>query len=127
VIPAIVNDAVVLAGSEQPAPASVIVTVLPLVAPVAVQLVNPPVSAIVGVAGIEIPLLVLSATVIVLPATSAPLAEALNPAVQVAIDAAVAGDAAKVTFVTAEKIVTPLAGFAATVSSEVLTLKSALG
>ena len=51
-IPAIVNVPVVFFARPHDAPASVTVTVVPVVEPVAVQLVKPAVSAIVGVAGI---------------------------------------------------------------------------
>lgn len=78
--PLIVRDAAVEAGREQEAPARVIVTVWALAVAVAVQLVKPEFSTIVGVAGTVKP--ELRATLIVLPAESAPLALEVKPTVQ---------------------------------------------
>jgi len=66
------------------APASVTVTTLLEVEPVAVQLVKPELSTIVGVAGIA--KLELSVTEIVSPAAIAPLALVVNVSVQFAVE-----------------------------------------
>jgi len=66
------------------APASVTVTTLLDVDPVAVQLVNPELRTIVGVAGIV--KLELKVSVIVSPAAIAPLAEVVNVSVQLAAE-----------------------------------------
>src|SRR4051812_45858812 len=75
-----VRDAVALFASEHEAPASVIVTVEADPTAVAVQLLNPTPSVIVGFAGTVNELS--KKTVIVSPAVSAPTAVALNPTVQ---------------------------------------------
>ena len=80
VSPLIVSDAAVEAGSEHDAPTRVIVTVCALAVAVALQLVKPEFSTIVGVAGTVNP--ELNATVIVLPVESAPLALDVSPTVQ---------------------------------------------
>jgi len=97
VSPVIVSDAAVEAGSEHDAPTRVIVTVCALAVAVVVQLVKPEFSTIVGVAGTVNP--ELSATVIVLPAESAPLALDVNPTVQSERAEPVCGDPLKVMFV----------------------------
>jgi hypothetical protein len=66
------------------APTSVTVTTLLDVAPVAVQLVKPELSTIVGVAGIVKP--PLNVSEIVSPAAMAPLALAVNVSVQFAVE-----------------------------------------
>src|SRR5690348_9031837 len=78
--PLIVKVALVDAVTVHPAPASVTVTVVPDVDPVAVQLVKPAPSVTVGIAGIVKP--PLKTTVIVPPAASAPAALVLNVSVQ---------------------------------------------
>jgi hypothetical protein len=78
--PLIVSDAAVDAASEQEAPASVIVTVCAAAVAVAVQLVNPELSTIVGVAGTVKP--GLNATLIVLPAESGPEGLLVKPTLQ---------------------------------------------
>ena len=80
VSPLIVNVAVVDAATAHEAPASVTVTVVPVVEPVAVQLVKPEPSVTVGVAGIVKP--ELKTTVRVAPVLSAPAALVLNDSVQ---------------------------------------------
>jgi len=80
VSPLIVSDAAVDAGSEHDAPASVIVTVCATAVAVAVQLVNPELSTIVGVAGTVKP--ELKTTLIVLPAESGPEPLLVKPTVQ---------------------------------------------
>jgi hypothetical protein len=88
--PLIVSDAAVEPGSEQEAPTRVIVTVCALAVAVAVQLVKPEFSTIVGVAGTVKP--ELKATVIVLPVESAPLALDVKPTVQSECAVPVCGD-----------------------------------
>ena len=95
--PLIVSDAAVEAGSEHDGPASVIVTVCALAVAVAVQLVKPEFSTIVGVAGTVKP--ELRATMIVLPVESAPLALDVNPTVQSERAEPVCGDPLNVTLV----------------------------
>src|SRR5437016_5100771 len=122
VTPAIVKVAAALSASAQLAPTSVIVTTLPVVLPVAVQLVKPPVSAIVGVLGIE--KLLGNVAVTVLPAASAPWAPAVKPSVQVSVTARVLVAPANVTPVTADGlIVTALAGLTSRLSFDVCTAK----
>jgi hypothetical protein len=95
--PWIVSDAAVEAGSEQEAPASVIVTVCALVVAVAVQLVKPELRTIVGVAGTVKP--ELNATLIVLPAESGPLALEVKPTAQSERAPPVCGEPLNVTLV----------------------------
>jgi hypothetical protein len=122
VSPARVSVAVVLAASAHDAPESVIVTVCALAVAAAVQLLKPPVSATVGVAGTVKP--ELKATVIVSPPRSAPVALDLKLTVHVERAAPVCGEPLKVTALTdvAAAIVTLDAGFAVTVSPLVDTL-----
>ena len=95
---------------------------VPLPLAVAVQLVNPPVKAMVGLAGTVKP--VAKVTAMVLPAARAPVVEALKPTVQVAVAPAVCGEPVKVTVVGEVGVmVTEGLGLAAAVSSEVDTLK----
>lgn len=97
VSPLIVSDAAVDAGSEHDAPTSVIVTVCALAVAVAVQLVKPEFRTIVGVAGTVKP--ALRATVIVLPAESAPLPLEVKPTVQSERAEPVCGEPLTVTLV----------------------------
>jgi hypothetical protein len=117
----IVKVALVDAVTAHPTPASVTVTVVPEVDPVAVQLVKPVPSVIVGVAGMVKP--PLNTTVIVPPAASAPAELVLNVSVQSERAPAVCGAPAKVTFVGAFEMRIADGGFVATVSRLVLTLK----
>jgi hypothetical protein len=116
-----VSVALVDAATAHEAPARVSVTVVPVVEPVAVQLVKPAPSVIVGVAGIAKP--PLKTIVIVPPAASAPAELVLNVSVQSARAPAVWGEPAKLTFVGAFEIRTAEPGFVATVSRLVFTLK----
>jgi hypothetical protein len=95
--PLSVSDAAAEAGREHDAPTSVIVTVCALAVAVAVQFVKPELTTIAGVAGTVKP--ELRATVIVLPAESAPLALDVKPTVQSERAEAVCGDPLKVTLV----------------------------
>jgi hypothetical protein len=117
-----VRVAVVLAANAHEAPTSVIVAVCPLAVADAVQLLKPPVSATVGVAGTVKP--ELKTTVIVSPARSAPVALDLKLTVHVERAPPVCGEPLNVTALTdvAAAIVTLDAGFAATVSPLVETL-----
>jgi hypothetical protein len=121
VSPFTVSVALVEAASAHEAPASVTVTVVPDVAPVAVQLVTPAPSVIVGVAGIVKP--ELKMIVIVPPALSAPPELVLNDSVQSERAPPVCGEPAKLMFVGALEITTAEGGLTATVSRLVLTLK----
>jgi hypothetical protein len=117
-----VSVAVVLAASAHDAPASVIVTVCPLAVADAVQLLKPPVSDTVGVAGTVKP--ALKTAVIVSPLRSAPVALDLKLTVHVARAAPVCGAPLNETALAdvAAAIVTLDAGFAVTVSPLVATL-----
>jgi hypothetical protein len=84
VIPAIVNETAVLVATAHEAPARVTVTTCADIAPVAVQLVKPETSAIVGVAGIVTTLLAGKVTTNVPAAASAPpTVSVVAPIVQV--------------------------------------------
>lgn len=78
--------AVELASAQVP-PASVIVTVCPVVEPVAVQLVNPVGNVMAGVAGRPKP--EANVTEMVLPTANLPLDEVVKPSVQVVLAPAV--------------------------------------
>jgi hypothetical protein len=121
-----VRDAGVLAASTHEAPESVTVTVCADAVALAVQLTNPPVSATIGVAGTLKP--ELTATVIVSPVVSAPVAVVVKPTVQVARAVPVWGEPLKVTELglVAAAIVTLPAGLAVLVSVEVLAVKVVL-
>jgi hypothetical protein len=119
--PLTVSVAVVDAASEHPAPASVTVTVVPDVEPVAVQLEKPVPSVIVGVAGMVKP--ELKSTVIVAPVLSAPAELVLNDSVQSERAPPVCGEPEKLTFVGALEMRIADGGLTATVSRLVLTLK----
>jgi len=121
VSPLTVSVAVVDAETAHEAPASVTVTVVPVVDPVAVQLVNPAPSVIVGVAGIVKP--ELKTTVIVPPAASAPAELVLNDSVQSERAPPVCGEPAKLMFVGVLEMMIAEGGLTATVSRLVLTLK----
>jgi hypothetical protein len=118
--PLTVSVALVDAATAQDAPASVTVTVDPDVDPVAVQLVKPVPSVIVGVAGIVKP--GLNTSVIVPPAARVPAELVLKVSVQSERAAAVCGEPEKLTFVGAFEIRIGDAGFVATVSRLVFTL-----
>lgn len=117
-----VSVAVVLAASVHDAPESVIVAVWPLAVAAAVQLLKPPVSATVGVAGTVKP--ELKRTVMVSPPRSAPVALDLKLTVHVERAPPVCGAPLNETALTdvAAAIVTADAGFAVTVSPLVATL-----
>jgi hypothetical protein len=95
--PLMVSDAAVEPGSEHEAPTSVIVTVCPEAVAVAVQLVKPELTTIVGVAGTVKP--ELKTTLIVLPPESAPAALEVKPTVQSERAVPVCGAPLNVTFV----------------------------
>jgi hypothetical protein len=118
-----VSVAVVLAGSAHDAPASVIVTVCALAVADAVQLLKPPVSATVGVAGTDKP--ELKTAVIASPARSAPVALDLKLTVHVERAPPLCGAPPNETALTgvAAAIVTADAGLALTVSPLVAMLK----
>ena len=97
VIPAMVNVAAWLLASAQDPPAKVTVTTLLVVVAVAVQLENPLGRVIVGDAGTAKP--AGKVAVIVPPEANAPVDEVVKPSVQVAVEFAVCGTPAKVTFV----------------------------
>src|SRR5580704_5115722 len=120
--PAIVNVPAVELASAHEAPLSVIVATLPELVSAPVQFENP-VGKVTAAPDAGSVTLGLNVTEIVLPDASAPDEEVLNPTVHVATDPADVGDAAKLTKVTAELIVTP-DDAAAAMSSEVLTVKS---
>ncbi|HEY8407899.1 MAG TPA: hypothetical protein VIK66_07975 [Gaiellaceae bacterium] len=117
-----VSVAVVFAASVQEAPESVTVAVCPLAVADAVQLLNPPVRATVGVAGTVNP--ELKTTVIVSPPRRPPVALDLKLTVHVERAPPVCGAPLNVTVFTdvAAAIVTADAGFALTVSPLVATL-----
>jgi len=117
-----VSVAVVFSARAHEAPASVIVTVCALAVADAVQLLNPPVSATVGVAGTVKP--ELKTTVIVSPPRSAPVALDLKLTVHVERATPVCGEPLNEIALTdvAAAIVTLDAGFAPTVSPLVATL-----
>ena len=121
VSPLTVSVALVDAATAHEAPASVTVTVVPDVEPVAVQLVKPAPSVIVGVAGMVNP--ELKAIVIVAPVVNAPAELVLNDSVQSERAPPVCGEPAKLTFVGALEMMIAEGGLAATVSRLVLTLK----
>ena len=83
VMPAMVKVPVVLVARAQVPCPSVTVTTLLVALPVAVQLANPPVRVMVGLAGMVKP--ELNVTVIVLLFASDPLEEVVKPTVQVAV------------------------------------------
>src|SRR6266508_6338931 len=114
--------ALVLFGSEQETPLRVIVTVVPVREPVAVQELKPVPSVIVGDAGTVKP--ELKTTVIVPPEASAPVELVVKPTVQVDRAPPVWGEPLNVTLETlvAGAIVTAEAGFAAAASALVATL-----
>jgi hypothetical protein len=116
-----VSVAVVDAATEHDAPESVTVTVVPDVEPVAVQLVKPEPSVIVGVAGIAKP--ELKTIVIVAPLPSAPVEVVLNDSVQSERAPPVCGEPENVTFVGGLEMMIAEGGLTATVSRLVLTLK----
>lgn len=119
--PLTVSVALVDAATAQDAPESVTVTVVLVVEPVAVQLVKPAPSVIVGVAGIVKP--ELKTIVIVAPLASAPVELVLNDSVQSERAPPVCGDPAKLMFVGGLEMMTAEGGLTATVSRLVLTLK----
>jgi hypothetical protein len=119
--PLTVSVAVVDAATAHDAPESVTVTVVPVVAPVAAQLVKPAPSAIVGVAGIVNP--ELKTTVIVAPLARAPAELVLNDSVQSERAPPVCGEPEKLTFVGALEMTIAEGGLTATVSRLVFTLK----
>jgi hypothetical protein len=119
--PFTVSVAVVDAATEHDAPDSVTVTVVPVVEPVAVQLVKPEPSVIVGVAGIVKP--ALKTMVIVAPLPREPVELVLNDSVQSERAPPVCGEPEKVTLVGAFEMTIGDGGFTATVSRLVLTLK----
>jgi hypothetical protein len=127
VIPAIVKVPAVELASAQLAPTRVTVTVCAVVDPVAVQLVNPLVKAIVGVAGMLKP--EGNTTEMVLPTTRWPVAEGVKPSVHVVFAWAASDPPAKATAVgeVAGPIVTPAPGLAAVTSWEVEMLKLVAG
>lgn len=98
-------------------------TVVLVVEPVAVQLVKPEPSVIVGVAGIVKPLL--KTAVIVSPAAIVPLALVVKVVVHVAVEPAVCGAPLKPTLLTlvAAAITTLDAGLTVIVSALVIPLK----
>ncbi len=112
--------ALVLFGSEQETPLRVIVTVVPVREPVAVQELKPVPSVIVGDAGTVKP--ELKTTVIVPPEASAPVELVRKPTVQVDRAPPVWGEPLNVTFETGLEMTTAEAGFAAVVSTLVATL-----
>jgi hypothetical protein len=118
------SEATVALGSEQEPPDNVTVTVVEVVAPLALQLLKPLSSDTVGEAGIVNA--AGNATVIVLPPLSAPFAVVMNPTVQLTLlwFCAALAPASKEMFVAAVEIVTPAAGFTAVVSTLVLRLKA---
>jgi len=121
VSPLTVNVAVVDAGTAHDAPDSVTVTVVLDVEPVAVQLVNPETSVIVGVAGIVKP--ALKTSVIVAPLPRAPVELVLNDSVQSERAPPVCGEPEKLTFVGGLEMTTAEGGLTAIVSRLVFTLK----
>lgn len=116
----IVSDAAVDAGSEQPAPASVMVTVVPEPEPVAVQLVKPLLSVIVGEAGTVNPLL--KVMVIVPPVESEPAGDVVNVVVQFERAPPVCGEPLKARLVIEPPMITALEGLTVALSRLVLTL-----
>jgi len=119
--PLTVSVALVDAATAHDAPASVTVTVVPDVEPVAVQLVKPAPSVIVGVAGIVKP--ALKTIVIVAPLLSAPAELVVNDSVQSERAAPVCGEPEKLTLVGGFEMTIAECGLTATVSRLVLTLK----
>jgi hypothetical protein len=122
VIPEMVRLTVVELLTEQEAPLKVMVTVVPVVEALTVQLVNPLPKVTVGEAGTE--KAELKTTVMTSPAARAPLAVVLKATVQSAAAPPVWGEPVKATFVTAvAAVITTLeAGFPAP-SFDVATLK----
>jgi hypothetical protein len=126
-MPAMVKVAAVLLLRLHEAPTRVIVAVVPDPAPVAVQLVKPPVRTIVGVDGMVKP--DGKTTVIVRVPLRAPVELAVNPTVHVVgVLPATSELPANVTLVgaVAAAIVTPEPGLTALVSTLVLTLNVVL-
>src|SRR5207244_7607067 len=125
VIPAIVSEPAALFASAQVPPLSTrwIVTVVEAAVAVAEQFVNPEGSVIVGAAGTVKP--AGSTAVMVSAESRAAVGPAAKPTVHVAVAPAARVDAEKLTDAgaVAALIVTADAGFAATVSVDVLTLK----
>jgi hypothetical protein len=125
VIPAMVREAVVVLPTAHDAPAKVMVTTWFVVVAAAVQLVNPVPKTMVGVAGTV--KAELKVTAMGLFAASLPLADVVKPTLQVETALAVWGEPEKVTAVGVVAVmVIPEPGLAATVSSEVATLKLVL-
>jgi len=118
--PCTVSVAAVLFARAHVAPASVTVTVVPEPEPVAVQLAKPLPSTTAGVAGTVKP--ALNASVIVLPAASAPLELVVKPTVQSERALPVCGEPENETPVTGLAITIAEAGFAAAVSRLVAML-----
>jgi hypothetical protein len=119
--PLTVSVAVVDTATAHDAPESVTVTVVPVVAPFAAQLVKPEPSVIVGVAGIVKP--ELKAMVIVAPLPSAPVELVLKDSVQSERAPPVWGEPEKLTLVGEFEMTIADGGLTATVSRLVLTLK----
>jgi hypothetical protein len=119
--PLTVSVAVVETATAHDAPESVTVTVVPVVDPVAPQLVKPEPRVIVGVAGIVKP--ALKAIVIVAPLASEPVELVLKDSVQSERAAPVCGEPEKLTFVGEFEMTIADGGLTATVSRLVLTLK----
>ena len=123
VMPAIDNEAGVRPLSAQPPPASVMVTTVPTVAPVAVQPEKPVASVIVGVAGIVNA--GSNVTVTVLPAARAPTAEGVKPTAHEAVVPGLCGVPTSVTAVTAVVAIVTFAGSTVVPSFVVRTPKPA--
>ena len=128
VIPSMVTVPAVLLARLQ-VPARVIVTVWPVVEPVAVQLPpKEPLRVTAGFVGIPVNAL-LKTTVMVLPALSVPVLLVVKPTAQAAVAPALCGVPTKLTAVTDDGGVITMAepGLAASVSELVLTLKPLAG
>jgi hypothetical protein len=121
VIPAIVTTLAPPADAAHDAPAREIVTVVPVVDPVAEQFVNPLVNVIVGVAGM-LTNAGSNTAVMVSPAASAPVLVVVNPTAQLATNPETWGVPVNVTPVTAPAAITTApAGDPVAASDDVFT------